>query len=110
MVELRIISRSKLESGQVAATCVPVDKTGVGNNGWTVRDAITLVLPAEHEMHRKTECRDAIGQDQVSGNLIYQSRWEDKANFEFTEHDLLALVAELSQRVWVLERFCKQTF
>jgi hypothetical protein len=108
MVELRVISRSKLESGEIAATVVPVDKSAVSGNGWAVRDTVTLVLPTNHDMHKKIECRDAVGQDPVSGNLIYQSRWEDKANYEFTEHDMLALVAELSQRVWVLERFCKQ--
>jgi hypothetical protein len=107
-MDLRVISRSKLESGQIAATCIPVDKTGVNSNGWQVRDAVTLVLPADHDMHKKTECRDAVGQDPVSGNLIYQSRFEDKANYEFSEFDLLAMVGELSQRIWVLERFCKQ--
>jgi hypothetical protein len=107
MVELRIVSRSPLDNGQVAATCIPVDKNAVSGNNWGVRDTITLVLPADHEIHKKIECRDAVGQDPVSGNLIYQSRWEDKGNYEFTEHDMLALVAELSQRIWVLERFCK---
>jgi hypothetical protein len=108
MVELRVISRSKLESGEIAATVVPVDKSAVSGNGWAVRDTITLVLPADHEIHKKQECRDVVGQDAVSGNLIYQSRFEDKANYEFSEFDLLALVGELSQRIWVLERFCKQ--
>jgi hypothetical protein len=108
MVELRIVSRSRLESGDIAVTCLPVDKTSVNGNGWGVRDTITLVLPSSHEIHKKIEIRDAVGQDLVSGNLIYQSRFEDKANYEFSEHDLLALVAELSQRVYVLERFCKQ--
>jgi hypothetical protein len=107
-MELRIVSRSKLDTGQIAATCVPVDKNSVNGNGWGVRDTITIVLPADHEMHKKTECRDAVGQDLVSGNLIYKSRWEDKGSFEFTEHDMLALVADLSQRIYVLERFCRQ--
>jgi hypothetical protein len=108
MVELRVISRSKLESGEIAVTCVPVDKTGVNSNGWQVRDAVTLVLPAEHEMHALNEYKDQVGYDQQKGMPIYKSRFEPKSSHEWTEHDTLALIANLSQRIWVLERFFKQ--
>jgi hypothetical protein len=108
MVELRVVSRSKLESGEIAATVVPVDKSAVNGNGWAVRDAITLVLPAEHEIHQKVEIKDQIGYDYQKGSPIYKSRYEPKSSHDWTEHDTLSLIADLSQRIWVIERFLRQ--
>jgi hypothetical protein len=108
MVELRIVSRSRLESGEIAATVVPVDKNSVNGNGWGVRDAVTLVLPSEHELHALTEYKDQVGYDQQKGMPIYKSRYEPKSSHDWTELDMLALIADLSQRIYVLERFCKQ--
>jgi hypothetical protein len=108
MVELRVVSRSKLESGQIAVTVVPVDKSAVNANGWGVRDTVTLVLPAEHEIHALNEYKDQVGYNQQKGEPIYKSRFEPKSSHEWSDHDTLALIADLSQRIWVLERFCKQ--